>query len=170
MLQGREASFIVRTIILYTKTNKKRMKKQLLLAGLLLATSLTSLGMTAQSGQELTINGQTVEKTVARISFDGDNVILAFADETREVADMETVVLSFELSPVAIYELKSTVGDKLDLSGLEPGTEVTVYDAAGKKVVSGIVGHGHLQFSTKAMQKGIYMLKAGDRLVKFVKR
>ena len=46
---------------------------------------LLSVAFTAQAGnvQTLVINGEKVEKVVARITFEGDNVVLTFSDPDR---------------------------------------------------------------------------------------
>lgn len=144
------------------------MKKLILTASFLLTfTAVTWAG----TSQELTINGQTVEKTVARITFDGDNAVLQFTDNTSETADMGTVVLTFDFNTAtAIYELKPTVGRLLDMNGLEAGTSIEIYDAAGKKVLTATAQQASTQLSVETLKKGIYVMKAGHQFVKFVKR
>ena len=50
----------------------------LLLAGLL------SVNAFAENKQTVTIDGQAVGKTVKEITFDGDNVILSYSDNTSD--------------------------------------------------------------------------------------
>lgn len=136
-------------------------------ACLLLSVSAALAGV----GQQLTINGQTVEKSVTRITFDGDNVVLHFEGDDSQTADMETVVLGFTYSPTtAIHTLRGTVGNTLSLEGLDPGTEVCIYDAQGKLVTATTASEAKAVLSTKALKKGVYMLKAGQQAVKFIKR
>ena len=136
-------------------------------ACLLLSVSAALAGV----GQQLTINGQTVEKSVTRITFDGDNVVLHFIGGDSQTADMESVILGFEYSPTtAIHTLRGTVGNSLSLEGLEPGTEVSIYDAQGKLVTTTTASEAKAVLSTSTLKKGVYMLKAGPQAVKFIKR
>ena len=130
------------------------MKQIFLTATLLLASVLAVM---AASSQELTINGQMVEKTVARITFDGDNAVLTFSDNTLQSVDMESVVITFDLSlPNAI-----SLTDITDL--LTSGTQVTIFDASGKKVLSTFDPSS----SIYNLPKGVYVMKAGNGNVKF---
>lgn len=61
----------------------------LLLAGLL------SVNAFAENKQTVTIDGQAVGKTVKEITFDGDNVILSYSDNTSDTKDMSLVSLAF---------------------------------------------------------------------------
>ena len=69
------------------------MRKTILLLLLLTA----SFSLHAQATQTLTVNGQTIDKVVTQITFEGDNVILHFGTETA-FYDMNTVVLSLSKS------------------------------------------------------------------------
>ena len=133
---------------------------------------LLALPVLADSKQQLTINGQTVEKTVARITFDGDNVLLLFDDNTSQTADMNTVVLTFDYSTIStgIHCLKSPVNDVLDIDGLVPGTTVTVYNAQGKTVASCRAEQARMLLQTSQLKSGVYLLKADRQVVKFIKR
>lgn len=144
------------------------MKKILLFtAGLLLGLSIGA----ASVKQKLTINGEVVEKTVSKITFDGDNVVLLFSDQTRQEADLESVVLSFlPDTPTSIYSLHQTVGDKLDIKGLEDGTQVIVFDASGKKILTSNAENTSALLTTRTLKSGIYIIKAGNKVIKFLKR
>ncbi len=144
------------------------MKKILLFtAGLLLGLSIGA----ASVKQKLTINGEVVEKTVSKITFDGDNVVLLFSDQTRHEADLESVVLSFlPDTPTSIYSLHQTVGDKLDIKGLEDGTQVIVFDASGKKILTSNAENTSALLTTRTLKSGIYIIKAGNKVIKFLKR
>lgn len=136
--------------------------------------ALLLLGMAparADQGQELTVNGEVVENTVARITFDGDIVVLHFTDQTSQSADMGEVRLKFiPKDATAIRCLKEVVADKLDVSGLDPGTTVTVLDASGRQVLTAKAADVRMQLSTQSLRSGVYFLKAGKQMVKFVKR
>ena len=54
--------------------------------------AVPTLAAVTESGQTITINGQTVDKTATELTFDGDNVILHFNDGTQLSADMASVI------------------------------------------------------------------------------
>lgn len=125
----------------------------------------------ADGKQRLTVNGEMVEQKVSSITFDGSNAVLHLADGSVMTADMEAVMLKLDYSTeTSVYELKKAVKDVLHLDGLEEGSVVTVYDAQGKQVMQVTAREAKAMLSAKQMKSGVYMLKAGDRVVKFVKR
>lgn len=125
----------------------------------------------AESKQTLTINGQTVESIVTRITFEGDNVVLHFKGGESQTADMDAVVLGFEYSPTtAISVLRGTVDNYLNLAGLDEGTVVSIYDAQGKLVRTTTVREAKAVLSVSTLRSGVYVLKAGRRIVKFNKK
>lgn len=137
----------------------------------LLACLLTSVGLFADNSQTLTINGEVVEKTVVKMTFDGDQVVLHFPDQTTETVAMSAVVLSFEwTSDTGVYSLKHDAGDELNIEGLAPGTVVTLYDAAGHRLMTTTAAEASAQLSAKGLKTGVYLLKAGHHVVKFQKR
>ena len=76
------------------------MRKHLLL--LYLATVFSTMTW-ADDTQTVTIYGRDVAKTVKKITFSGDNVILHYTDGTKESAtDMELVTITFTLTPTGI--------------------------------------------------------------------
>lgn len=121
------------------KTNK--MKRHLLvMAGLLI--SLVAL---ADGGdQTVKVNGATVDKTVTQITFNGDDVILHYSDNSTETQDMATPVsIAFELAATAIdkLEVNAPHSDKVfNLRGQYMGNNLQavpagVYIVNGKKVI-----------------------------------
>ena len=132
---------------------------------------LTAVPALAEGLQQLTVNGQTVEKIVGRITFDGDNVVLHFQDGTDMTASMDAVVLAFQYTPTTVIGmLRQPVGRSLNIEGLDEGTIVSIYGAQGCLVVTTTAQQARTVLSTKAMKNGTYVLKAGNQLVKFIKR
>lgn len=145
------------------------MRKILSVAAVLLLMSVSFAK--AESKQTLTINGQTVESIVTRITFEGDNVVLHFKGGDSQTADMDAVVLGFEYSPTtAIGVLRGTVDNYLNLAGLDEGTVVSIYDAQGKLVRTTTVREAKAVLSVSTLRSGVYVLKAGRRIVKFNKK
>ena len=145
------------------------MKKLLLLfsAIMLMFVSPVKAGTT----QILIINGEVVEKVVTKITFEGDLAVLTFADETIISEDMGNVVMQFTASPTSIknveaFQLNKAVGDNLEIDGLVEGTQVQVFDASGKQV---IVTYDST-INVSSLKPGMYILKAGNQIVKFAKK
>ena len=145
------------------------MKKLLLLfsAIMLMLVSPVKAGTT----QTLIINGEVVEKVVTKITFEGDLAVLTFADETVVSEDMGNVIMRFMSSPTSIknveaFQLNKAVGDNLEIDGLVEGTQVQVFDASGKQV---IVTYDST-INVSSLKPGMYILKAGNQIVKFAKK
>ena len=140
------------------------MKKLILIA----AAMLISLSVSA--AQTLTINGENVQKTVVTMTFDGDNVVLTFSDQTSQKADMATVIITFDSTDASIYSMKTPAGSLLDIDGLTPGTVITVYDAEGRKMLTSKASANQTRLTIESLKAGTYIMKAGKQIVKFVKR
>ena len=131
---------------------------------------LSTVPLQAETEQSVVINGDSVEQTVTRMTFDGDNVVLTFDDNTTTTADMGTVSITFTtatgISPLSGYVLKAPVDGMLDRSNLPHGQEVMIYDANGKQLLR----TNRHQIDVKSMKAGVYLLKTGSQIVKFIKR
>jgi hypothetical protein len=134
------------------------------------ALMLLSVPMVKADNQRLIINGETIEKTVARITFEGDLVVLHFADSGERKEDMNTVKISFtnatSINDLTTYNMRGVVDGKLYLEGLTQGAEVLIFDATGKQLkrtTSNVIDVTNLK-------TGVYVLKADKQVVKFMKR
>lgn len=113
-------------------------------AYLLLLAGMLSTAVFAGSKQTVKIDGQLIEKTVSEITFDGDNVVLQYADNTSDQADMSLVTLSFTYQTTGISQVedikKALRGKVYNLQGQYvgsslPGLSKGVYIINGKKVI-----------------------------------
>jgi hypothetical protein len=145
------------------------MKKLLLLfsAIMLMFVSPVKAGTT----QTLIINGEVVEKVVTKITFEGDLAVLTFADETVISEDMGNVIMRFTSSPTSIqnvetFQLNKAVGDNLEINGLVEGIQVQVVDATGKQII--VTYDSKINISS--LKPGMYILKAGNQIIKFAKK
>ena len=131
---------------------------------------LSMMPLQAAEKPTLTINGEQVQKVVTRITFDGDQAVLHFADQSDQKADMTQVFFTFAsasaIQNVKTYLLRNVVDGRIQLDGLQPGTEVFVYDGNGKQVLRSKA----TTLDVSHLKGGVYMLKAGQQIVKFVKR
>ena len=94
------------------------MRKHLL--PLCLALFCTSMAW-ADDTQTVNVNGRDVAKTVKKVTFSGDYIILHYADGTTESAtDMELVTITFTPSATGISKPNQTIdanAEWYDLSG-----------------------------------------------------
>lgn len=113
-------------------------------AYLLLLAGMLSTAVFAGSKQTIKIDGQVIEKTVSEITFDGDNVVLQYADNTSDQADMSLVTLSFTYQTTGISQVedikKALRGKFYNLQGQYVGSSLQglskgVYIINGKKVI-----------------------------------
>lgn len=113
-------------------------------AYLLLLAGMLSTAVFAGSKQTVKIDGLLIEKTVSEITFDGDNVVLQYADNTSDQADMSSVTLSFTYQTTGISQVedikKALRGKVYNLQGQYVGSSLQglskgVYIINGKKVI-----------------------------------
>ena len=115
-------------------------------AYLLLLAGMLSTAVFAGSKQTVKIAGQVIEKTVSEITFDGDNVVLQYADNTSDQADMSLVTLSFTYQTTGISQVEDI---KKALRG-------KVYNLQGQYVGSSLQG----------LSKGVYMINGKKVIIK----
>lgn len=131
---------------------------------------LLSFNVAAGTIQRLTINNEVVEKTVTRITFEGDNVVLQFSSDTSMETDMSGVVLNFllpqSIRSVESFKLAQTIGNVLNVKGLAKDTEIRVLDAAGRQMIS----TKKTSIDVSHLPQGIYLLQVGNQVVKFNKK
>ena len=132
------------------------MRKKLSIAALLL---LIAVSWTrADIGQTITVNGQTIQGIVNRITFEGDNVVLHFAGDNTETADMDAVVLSFDYSSMVSVE-------ELSVLPYSSSTSVTIYDAQGKLIAT-TSRLMPLSSCLSTLRSGVYVLKSDQQTMK----
>ena len=108
--------------------------------------ALFSTYVWADNKQTVTINGQSIDKTVTEIIFNGDNLTLTYSDGTSEESDMSFVKLAFsyDTNPTGINQVEavkqSLQGKVFNLNGQLVGTSTEglakgIYIENGKKVI-----------------------------------
>lgn len=115
-------------------------------AYLLLLAGMLSTAVFADSKQTVKIDGQLIEKTVSEITFDGDNVVLQYADNTSDQADMSLVTLSFTYQTTGISQVE----------GIKQALQGKVYNLQGQYVGSSLQG----------LSKGVYMINGKKVIIK----
>lgn len=116
-------------------------------AYLLLLAGMLSTAVFADSKQTVKIDGQVIEKTISEITFDGDNVVLQYSDNTSDQADMSLVTLSFSYS--------TTTGIS-QVEGIKKALQGKVYNLQGQCVGSSLQG----------LSKGVYIINGKKVIIK----
>ena len=141
---------------------------------LLLSLFLTVGTAFADNSQIVIINGQKVEKVATKITFSGDNATVSFSDGSSQTADMAQVVIylnvTTDIRKVETFSFNGLIGDELRLSNIAEGTAVTIYDATGKVLQQVKATDTTLSLNTASLKNGVYVLKAGNQIVKFLKK
>lgn len=115
-------------------------------AYLLLLAGMLSTAVFAGSKQTVKIDGQLIEKTVSEITFDGDNVVLQYSDNTSDRADMSLVTLSFTYQTTGISQVE----------GIKQALQGKVYNLQGQYVGK----------SPKGLSKGVYIINGKKVIIK----
>lgn len=116
-------------------------------AYLLLLAGMLSTAVFADSKQTVKIDGQVIEKTISEITFDGDNVVLQYSDNTSATEDMSLVTLSFSYS--------TTTGIS-QVEGIKKALQGKVYNLQGQCVGSSLQG----------LSKGVYIINGKKVIIK----
>lgn len=95
--------------------------------------------------QEVQIDGQTVAKEVRKITFNGDNAVLTFADQSSQEVDMESLLINFTYGTTAVSQVKSPVNG-----------QQKVYNLKGQYVKNGVSG----------LKKGVYVVDGKKIIIK----
>lgn len=115
-------------------------------AYLLLLAGMLSTAVFAGNKQTVKIDDQLIEKTVSEITFDGDNVVLQYSDNTSDPADMSLVTLSFTYQTTGISQVE----------GIKQALQGKVYNLQGQYVGSSLQG----------LSKGVYIINGKKVIIK----
>lgn len=115
-------------------------------AYLLLLAGMLSTAVFADSKQTVKIEGKVIEKTISEITFDGDNVVLHYADNTSATEDMSLVTLSFSYTTTGISQVES----------IKKALQGKVYNLQGQCVGSSLQG----------LSKGVYIINGKKVIIK----
>lgn len=152
--------------------------KKFLLSFVLLLVSVTVM-VAEEVSAYITVNGSAVTKTMSEISFDQDDVVIAYSDGTSaKFSKSDDIEITFNqpTSVEATQEALETftyggiVGDELVVSGIADGTSIVVYAINGVNVASGKVSGDSARINVSGLTSGVYILRAGKNVVKFIKK
>lgn len=130
--------------------------------------------MFAETTQTLLINGEEVDKVVSSITFDGDNVVLHFGNET-ESYDMNLVSIALDynagIKDLNMFTFNGSIeGGILTVSGVEADSPINIFNLSGLAEISARADfNGKAVIDIQSLPGGVHILKAGNNCVKFVK-
>lgn len=137
------------------------------------ATAILLFGASAFASHTLMINGSPVDKVVSKITFDGDNIVLHYDDNTTDTHDMEAVEIhDIQLSSIEGIEtgvFTGVVGNQMIVEGLANGAVAEVYNIQGVKCATAVAVETKAVIDLSGLNSGAYILRAGNQIVKFVK-
>lgn len=142
----------------------------------LLLVLFTTISSWAGNVQTVTINGETVEKTVCQISFSGDNVVLTFSDGTNVTQDMSEVSIALSKTndtatgALKVFSYGKVVGDKFIVGNISDKSPIAIYNAAGVRCLQTVATGTSQQVDISHLKSGVYILRVDKQVVKFVKR
>lgn len=148
--------------------------KKFLLSACLLATS--SLAAFAAATQTITVNGQTVEgKMVTQITFSGDQATLTFDDSSTQTEAIDLINIAFAytadgIGRVNLFEVSGIVDGNLQISGLNAGTTLRIYDTTGRSRAAATATQGVTSVDVSRLSSGVYIVRAGKQVIKFMKK
>ena len=114
---------------------------------LVLLAGMLSTVAYADNKQTVKIDGNVIDKVVTEITFEGDDVVLNYADNTSETKDMSLVTLSFSYS--------TTTGIS-QVEGIKQALQGKVYNLQGQCVGSSLQG----------LSKGVYIINGKKVIIK----
>ncbi|MCQ2314502.1 MAG: choice-of-anchor J domain-containing protein [Bacteroidales bacterium] len=103
--------------------------------------------------------------TTVRVVFHHQDYDNYFVEIDNMKVEIYTGVEENNSEAVAVYP--NPVKSVMSLTGVENGTEVRIYDVTGSEVMS-FVYEGR-EINVEALANGVYVLRAGDNRIKFVK-
>ena len=147
--------------------------------------ALYALGGAAQSDEQVwALQEPTSGKTVpiSGVSFllasDWQDTFSIVCKDGTVVTGAETVnftkVEPTEITPATAADggpqIAALAAGRLTLAGCKAGAEVGIYDAAGRMVAGCTAAEGRTDIDVSRLATGVYLLRAGDTAVKFIKK
>lgn len=126
-------------------------------------------------GPVTTVNGVQVERVLSKITFLGDNIVLHFNDgNTEQTEDLEAVSITLPtttgIDKLRTFVSKQLQGDNLTLKGVGRGERIAIYDAGGRLQMQTTASDSDMSLSLAGLKTGVYIVKAGNNIIKFQKQ
>lgn len=142
----------------------------------LLLTLLCLCSLNSYSERIIRIEGLELQQAVSRISFKGDTAVLHFSEGDSLSTHCLFLTIEFTgdsgLSPLQntrVLVARNPVKDLLPLENLETGSLLLLYDVEGRLVKAQQAHASSEQIDLNGLPAGVYMLRTGKYLIRFVK-
>lgn len=165
------------------------MKKLLLMAFAVLGLAANAMADDELSVAVIAITGDTVQTaalaTIDKVEFEGDSLLVIATDgekaDTTKYArkDVDKLLFGADLTPTGIKSLPAAAADKViiaaqgsefSVSGIKAGTLVAVFDTNGRLAAQVKAGSDTVSLDATGLKKGIYIVRAGNKAVKIIKK
>ncbi len=125
------------------------------------------------NSHDITINGKNIDKKVNQITFDGDKILFHWSDgstsheATKVIMDISN---TNNINDIKIFSIGGFQDNDLIIDGLSPNQNLFIYDIYGKMMMRTIAIAAKTDLKIKNLNTGIYLLKANDAIIRFVKK
>ncbi len=138
---------------------------------------LCLFSLQAFSERIVRIEGQELQQAVSRISFKGDTAVLHFSE--GDSLSIPCLLLAIEftaedglstLQNTRVLLARNPVKDQLPLENLEAGSRLLLYDTEGRLIKTQEAKASSEQIDLNGLPAGVYLLRTGKYLIRFVKQ
>ena len=141
----------------------------------LLFTAFLTLTTTCIRGNnDLSINGNHVDKSVVEICFEDSGDTLHWSDNTKtcnKMADVMTRLACGEgIDKAYIASVSGIYDKKILVSGTQQGSSINIYDIVGNRLQHVPTLQQATLIDISHLNTGIYLLQDKNMVIKFIKR
>ena len=119
-------------------------------------------------------NGTKPWRTVVMVSFDKDDIVLHWSDNTTMNDNMARLMLDLAstegIDAARIQCVNGIYNDVVRLNGLIPNSTLSIYDICGIKQFETYVADSAMKLDLSQLNTGVYLLKNKNMVVRFVKK
>lgn len=119
-------------------------------------------------------NGTKPWRTVVMVSYDKDDIVLHWSDNTTMSNDMARLMLELAstegINEARIQCVNGIYNDVVRLNGLIPNSSLAIYDFCGIKRLETYVSDSSMKLDLSQLNTGVYLLKNKNIVVRFAKR
>ena len=99
---------------------------------------------------------------------------MRFEDNTTQSADMADVSIilnsTTDIRELQAFIVSQPLDGKLEIRGVTAGHTISLYDTTGKKLVQTMAKTDITTIDISSFKRGIYLMKTGKQIIKFIKR
>ena len=119
-------------------------------------------------------NGTKPWRTVVMVSYDKNNIVLHWSDNTTTSNDMARLMLELAssegINDARIQCVNGIYNDVIRLNGLVLNSSLAIYDICGVKQYETYVSDSSMKLDLSLLNTGVYLLKNKNIVVRFVKQ